>query len=248
MKVLIIEDEPLAAERLSELLLQYDPKIQVLKVIDTVEDAVGYIQQKQDLIDLAFFDIQLADGKSFEIFKEVAFQQPIIFTTAFDQYALDAFKVNSIDYLLKPIKYEELTMSLDKHKNLNSIRPISKALIEQLQQQEYKKRFLVKFGKHIQFKRAHEIALFEADGHLCHIYDAQSGKKYLIDHTLEELEDSLLNPEKFFRISRKHIINIDGIKDISIHNSCSILPNFPFNDKLGVSRSRVKDFKNWIDA
>ena len=151
--------------------------------------------------------------------------------------------------MLKPVKFEELKQSLDKHSSLQ-VSPLPQSFLDELKSQTrtYKKRFLVKFGRHIQFKHTPEIGLFEADGHLCHIYEVKTGKKYLIDHTLEELEGELLNPEKFFRISRKHIINIDAIKDVSIHNTCIVKASFPYEESLNVSRGRMKDFKNWIDA
>ena len=256
MNVLIVEDEALAYERLEKMLTDYDPGINVLYNIDTVKDAVAFMQSHRDNIDLVFLDIQLADGKSFEIFNKIDYPKPVIFTTAYDEYALQAFKLNSIDYLLKPIKYDELENALNKFKNLgNEPEPtpiIDKELISAILSQggkRYKQRFLVKFGSRIQFKSCTEAAYFYAEDKICYLVTKPGGKKYMIDHTLEELSNDLLDPQQFFRISRQHIINIDTIQEVkSFHNNrLELVLNIPYEDKLVVSRGRVTDFKNWLN-
>jgi len=254
MNVLIVEDESFAAERLTDQLLKYDSSINVLKIIDTVEEASSFMKKNESSIDLAFLDIQLADGKSFEIFSSIEYFKPIIFTTAYDQFTLDAFKLNSIDYLLKPIKYKELKAAIEKMDKINgsSTATISKEAIDKLlsNQKTYKKRFIVKFGSNIRFKESDDIAYLRADDRLCHLIERKTGKQFLIDHTLEELDSNLLNPNKFFRINRKFIVNIDAVENIkTLHNkSLKLKLSIPTTDELTVSRNRVKDFKNWIDA
>jgi len=254
MKVLIVEDENYAAERLSEQLMRYDETIEIIDVLDTVEDTSSFLKNKGKGIDLTFLDIQLADGKSFEIFQKTKFLQPVIFTTAFDEYAIEAFQLNSIDYLLKPIKYDQLVKAIDKYKKINQPKNlnISESLIQQLLKgkKAYKQRFLVKYGNHIQFKATEDIALIRADDRLCHIVEFKTARQYLIDHTLEQLDNELLNPDKFFRINRKFIVNIDAIKDIRCltDQRIEIFLNIPCKEKLTVSRSRFTKFKSWIDG
>ena len=256
MNVLIVEDEALACERLERMLMDYDPSINVLYTIDTVKDAAAFMDSHRDNIDLVFLDIQLADGKSFEIFHKIDYPKPVIFTTAYDEYALQAFKLNSIDYLLKPVKYEELEGALNKFKDLGNeqtLAPvIDKELISAILSQgtkRYKQRFLVKFGSRIQFKGCHEAACFFAEDKICYLVTKPGGKRYMIDHTLEELSNDLLDPQQFFRISRQHIVNIDTIQEVkSYHNNrLELVLNIPYEDKLVVSRGRVPDFKNWLN-
>ncbi len=254
MNVLIVEDEPLAVERLIELIKSCDPYIQILSSIDTVSEAAVYMEKHEDILDLIFLDIQLADGKSFEIFNKISFSKPIIFTTAYDEYAIQAFKVNSIDYLLKPVKQEELEGALNKFnelsKNNNHSPTFDQNALTQLltNTKNYKQRFLVKFGSKIQYKNSSEAAFFYAEDKICHLHTFNDGKKYLIDHTLEELQNQLLDPNKFFRISRQCIINIDAIREIvSQSNRLQIISKAPAENTLWVSRSRISEFKEWLD-
>lgn len=252
MNVLIVEDEDFAADKLVDLLNASAISCKVLGIVDTVEAAIDFIRKNEQQIDLAFFDIQLADGRSFEIFKQVNFSKPVIFTTAYDQYALDAFKVNSIDYLLKPIQNPELEAALKKFEGLKQYSPLPLELLEKFLKKEkaYKTRFLVKYASQMYFKEVEDIAIIRADDKLCHIIEHQTSHQYLIDQTLEELDGKLLDPVSFFRINRKFIVNIKAIKKIKRHNNgqYEILINNFNDDKLIVSRSRVNDFKNWIDA
>ncbi|CAN5127229.1 LytTR family DNA-binding domain-containing protein [soil metagenome] len=254
MRVLIVEDEQLAVERLSMLIRQYDKNILLADPLDTVKETVSFLKGHND-IDLLFLDIQLADGKSFEIFNKVDFEKPVIFTTAFDQYSLKAFKVNSIDYLLKPIKYDELKWALDKFNRLrssNSVMPLDKEVIRELfrsTQSEYKKRFLVKQASKFQYKAVEDIAYLFAEGKIAYLVSKGNGKQFIIDHTMEELEDSLLDPLHFFRISRKHIIHIKTIDEVKVLglNRLEIKLTIPSDQQLVVSRERVADFKRWLD-
>ncbi|MEM8568981.1 MAG: LytTR family DNA-binding domain-containing protein [Bacteroidota bacterium] len=255
MNVLIVEDEQLAVERLEKLIRDYDPSINVLYTVDTVKEAAAFMSSHQDRLDLVFMDIQLADGKSFEIFGKINYSKPVIFTTAYDEYALKAFKLNSIDYLLKPIKYEELDAAMNKFKELaknSGDRPVvdNELLMSILQKGErsYKKRFVVKFGSRIQFKKSNEIAYFFAEDKICYLISSTSGKRYVIDHTLEELDDQLLNPGKFFRINRQYIICIDSVKEIKARdNRLEVLLSVPCDGLLTVSRGRASDFKDWLN-
>lgn len=253
MNVLIVEDEQLAADRLSKLLLDIDPSIQILCHIDTVKEAAVFMESHADNLDLVFLDIQLADGKSFEIFTKINYSKPVIFTTAYDEYAIQAFKINSIDYLLKPVKEEELQTALIKfnelRKDSRSDLQLNKELVAQLisGKKEYKKRFLVKFGSRIQYVNTTDSALFFAEDKICHLHEKQSGKRFLIDHTLEELSTGLLDPSQFFRISRQAILNVDAVKELNTkNNQLEVLLNIHCDHKLVVSRGRAKEFKEWL--
>lgn len=254
MNVVIVEDEQLAVERLEQLLRDIDPTIQVLTSIDTVKEAAAFLSSHKDNIDLVFLDIQLADGKSFEIFTKIDFNKPVIFTTAYDQFAIQAFKLNSIDYLLKPILYDELQAAINKFEELKSLRndssPINQQVILDLinGKSSYKQRFLVKMGTRIQYRNTTDVSLFYAEDKICHLFTSDS-KRYLIDHTLEVLENDLLDPKLFFRVSRQAIVNINAIKEARTDfNRMEILLNIPLGHNLVVSRSRVKEFKDWLNG
>ncbi len=253
MKALIIEDEVLAAERLTALLAECDSSIQVIGQLDSIQDVIAYFQSGKNA-DIVFLDIQLADGKSFEIFDKVRIEVPIIFTTAFDQYALQAFKLHSIDYLLKPIEADDLRNAIEKFKKL-SVSKFSlneseiKALKDLLSQksQIYKQRILVKAGNKLQYKPTNSVAYFFADGKTVYMI-GKDGRKNMIDHTLEELEQ-MLNPEHFFRISRKFIVNFEAVTEIKglISSRLEVKLNQPLEHELLVSRERVHEFKAWLD-
>ena len=255
MNVLIVEDEGLAAERLEGLLEQYDPGIIVLDKLDTAKDAAAFMQSQQENLDLVFLDIQLADGTSFEIFDQIEYYKPVIFTTAYDQYSLKAFKVNSIDYLLKPVKYEELEGALDKLQTIresgSEMPKLDYEIIKQLVggHQRYKRRFIVKFGNRIQYKPVDDIAFIEADGKIVYIASRSQNRKFIIDHTLEELDSYLLDPEEFFRINRKFILKIDSINDVKSYTNSrlEIKLNVPCEQTLIVSREKVRAFKEWLN-
>jgi DNA-binding LytR/AlgR family response regulator len=250
MKVLIVEDEKLAAERLEGLIKQYDTEITIAGPLDTVQETTHYLAANND-IDILFLDIQLADGKSFELFETMPYHKPVIFTTAYDHYSLKAFKYNSIDYLLKPVRFEDLTFALNKFKRLNpgdKIGILTKELARELMQANpYKKRFLVKQGTRIQYIPVEEIAYLFADGKVSYLVSKEQ-KQFIIDHTLEELEADLLDPTYFFRVSRKHIVRIDAIREIRTHtNRYEVTLLQPTELPLVISRDKLKSFKDWLN-
>jgi DNA-binding LytR/AlgR family response regulator len=253
MRVLIVEDEPLAAERLQYLLKSCEPDVQIIDQLDSIEDTVSFFRAKNK-VDLLLLDIQLADGKSFEIFSKVEIDTPIIFTTAYDEYAIQAFKVRSIDYLLKPIQQSDLQQALDKFKKVTSFALLTTDDIASLRallsenKKTFKERFVIKSGNKLQYKPTSEVAYFFADGKTNYLVSKKENRKYLIDHTLEELE-STLDPKLFFRISRKFILSIDSIAEVKglISTKLEVKLNQPNEHDLSVSRDRAQAFKNWLN-
>lgn len=248
MKVLIVEDEELAAERLKSLLLRHDPSIETYPRLDTVKEAVPFIAQHSAQIDLILLDIQLADGRSFEIFNHIEVSIPIIFVTAYDEYALDAFKVNSIDYLMKPVRFEELTRALEKFGRMGGPKPtIDPGSLTRLIGRPFKSRFLVKAGQRMFFKHLQDIAYFYAEDKLCYLVEQTEGKKFLVDHTLEQL-DSVLNPSEFFRINRSVIIHITAVQEIRKYDSSryQVSMNGSKNPFI-ISRTKTAEFKEWLE-
>ncbi len=250
MKVVIIEDEKLSAEHLTVLLQKIDPAITVIKYFDTIKTSVTAFKEGLTA-DLIFMDIHLADGNSFEIFNQIQLEIPIIFTTAFDNYAIQAFKQNSIDYLLKPIALIDLQFAMEKFKKQQKL--VNKdliSIIETAYQQlnkEYKTRFLVKLGQTIDTISIEEIHHFETKESLSFLV-TNRGNHHLIDYTLDQLE-TILQPKNFFRINRKIILNIHSIEKVSTYfnSRLSITTKFLDNDARIVSRDRVNDFKKWLD-
>ena len=213
MKAIIIEDEKLAAERLEELIHEIDPSIEISAVLASVEQSIKYLKLNKP--DLIFLDIQLEDGTSFSIFEKVTVDSPVIFTTAYDQYAIKAFKLNSIDYLLKPIRKEELHNSLNKFKNIKTSYLIDyEEIIRSIQRKEinYKKRFLIQYGQKIKKVGIDEVAYFYAMEKNVFL-TTLSGNTYPIDFTLDKLQE-VINPERFFRINRKMIVALNAIKNM----------------------------------
>ena len=253
MKVLIIEDEPLAAQRLHYLLGEYDRSIEVAGVIESVEDAVNWFGQSA-LPDLLFLDIELADGSSFQIFNKINVQCPVIFTTAYDKYALDAFRLFSIDYLLKPVTLQALSKSINKYKmvagqgvQIPGIQQMIEALQPQLQ--NYKTRFLVKLGSRMFFVESNDIAYFFADDKTVYLVNKE-GAKFVIDLTLEKLQQ-VMDPKYFFRLNRKVICSIVAIKEIKTYLNSRLkitLEAGKYNCEAIVSRERVQAFKEWAEA
>ncbi len=251
MKTLLIEDEQPAVRRLEQLLREKRPGVEVLATIDSVEGAVRWLQQHPPP-ELIFMDIQLADGLSFDIFTQVELTSPVIFTTAYDQYTLRAFKVNSVDYLLKPIDPEELAAALEKFDRMFR-QPVSydlrlmQELLQSMTKPTYKERFLVKAGQQITYLPVADIRYFYSDEGLLFARTGE-GKRHHLDYTLEQLED-VLDPQLFFRLNRKVIAHIDAIHRIEPYfNSRLILELRPKADfEVIVSRDRVNDFKGWLD-
>ncbi|MCM4169156.1 Sensory transduction protein LytR [Arenibacter antarcticus] len=251
MKVIIIEDEKPAARRLGRLLANLE--VSVATMLHSVEESILWFRENEHP-DLIFLDIQLSDGLSFEIFDTVEIKSSVIFTTAFDEYALQAFKLNSIDYLLKPIDEEELERAVKKYRSFSpekqkislEFEDIKKLLLNPLER-EYKKRFTVSVGQHLKIIYADEIECFYSENKGTYAATTD-GRNYLLDVTLENLEPEL-QPETFFRVSRKFYINVNHIKDIiSYTNSRLQIKLNRYNEQeVIVSRERVRDFKLWLE-
>jgi len=257
MKVLIIEDEPFAQQELKRLLDGLNKDIEILDMIDTVEDAVDWLETRK-IPDLIFLDIQLADGISFEIFRKVEVDAPVIFTTAYDEFAVRAFQLNSIDYLLKPIKQDDLVRALNK---LDSIKSkysakddagikLSQQQLESLlgsAQREFKSRFVAKVGDQIKHIPVGEIAYFYAEDNVVFIMTSDN-KRYIIDYSIEEI-DKLLDPKVFHRLNRAFVANINAIDKVYKYlNSRLKIELKPTIDKeVLVSRAKVADFIRWME-
>ncbi len=254
LNVLIIEDEAPAAEKLERYLLKYSSNIKILNRLDSVTTAVEWLEDHQAEADLIFMDVQLTDGKSFEIFKRVRVVKPVIFVTAYNEYALDAFKVSSIDYLLKPITLTDLSTSLQKLESLSEQLRWSESKSDEVlellsgKDRPLKTRFMVKLGDHIRSVTAQQISVFFADGRDVYLITDQH-KKFIIDYTLENLEE-VLDPKSFFRINRSYIININAIQDVMVYSNSrlKITLNIKWDPEIIVSREKVGDFKQWFDG
>ena len=251
MNVIIIEDEKPAARRLSRMLEKLN--VDVNTMLHSVEESINWFHNNEHP-DLIFLDIQLSDGLSFEIFDEVAIDSSIIFTTAYDEYALQAFKLNSIDYLLKPIDEDDLKRAVSKFESRApqsqnvqvNFEDIKKLLTNPLER-DYKKRFTVKVGQHLKMIPIDAIECFYSENKGTYIHTTEN-RDYLIDMTLEQLENEL-EPKTFFRISRKFFVNINAIKDmVSYTNSRLQIKLNSYKDQdVIVARERVRDFKDWLE-
>ncbi len=253
MNTLIIEDEPLAATHLQTLIQEYNQEFEIIEIIDSVESAVVWLKNNEHP-PLIFMDIHLGDGDCFEIFNQVQIDSSIIFTTAYDQYAIKAFKVNSIDYLLKPLNKEDLFSALDKYNSLNqAIKPKISSndinqLLEAIHKPTFKERFVVKVGTHIRPVNISDITCFYSLEKATYLITTE-GKHYLIDFALDKLQE-ILNPSLFFRISRKHIVAIHAIKDVINQSStrAKVKLTVAMDDELVVSRDKIKPFKFWLEG
>lgn len=247
MHVVIIEDEKPAARRLQRLLKECN--IEVHTMLHSVKEAVNWFKNNTHP-DLILLDIQLSDGLSFEIFDQVEINSAIIFTTAYDEYALKAFKLNSIDYLLKPIDEEELEHALQQFKQKEEKASFNIETIKNLFQnqsvKEYKNRFSIKVGQHLKIINQDEIECFYSQDKASYLY-TNSNRNYLLDYSLEKLE-KMINPKLFFRVNRTYIVHINHIKDIIAYTNSrlEIKLNAYQENKIIVSREKVKDFKKWI--
>lgn len=250
MRVLIIEDEALAAERLHKQIVQYDPSIEIAACLSTVEGAIVWLNQYPHP-DLAFVDIQLSDGTCFELFETVKIRFPVIFTTSYEQYALDAFEVNTVAYLLKPIKYGQLVKSFQKLDDMkrtfvsapgseDTASPVGPVNI-------YKSRFLVKNGMQIKAIKTNEVAYFFSEEKMSFLVSSEHGK-FPVDFSLEEIEVTL-DPHIFFRISRKYIAHVDAIREIHPYfkGRLKITLNPPVEEDVVISGDRTPLFKSWLD-
>ena len=253
LNVLIIEDEEPAAKRLQKMLKEIEPDAVVLENIVSISSAIKWFKNNP-APDLVFSDIQLSDGISFDIFKAVEVTSPIIFTTAYDQYAIEAFKVNSIDFLLKPIKKEDLENALAKFRKVTAASPAATPAIDinKLLQSftpggtEYKKRFVVRYGEHIKTINIEEVVYFYTEdkvNFLC----TKDGRRFVIDFNLDTLESSL-DPKTFFRINRQYIIGIHSIGEMLAYTKSRVLIKLvpPTKHETIVSTERSAEFKLWL--
>lgn len=250
MNCLIVEDEKIAAERLIGLIKKYDPSIDITEIIQSVKNTVQWLNTHQ-APDLIFMDIQLSDGLSFEIFEQTIVKTPVIFTTAYDEYALKAFKVNSIDYLLKPVDPYELKNAIEKFKETNAPKEIPAQVFDSILQsltKNYKNKFVIKVGEHIKVFTTEDVQCFYSMEKYTFLQNT-SGRDFAISYSLDQLED-LLDPSRFFRINRKFIVSSSAISDIiSFSNSrLQVKLNSNKSDELIVSRDKVQDFKKWLES
>lgn len=253
MKVIIVEDELAASDNLSYLLTKIDPDIEVIQILDTVKATVDFFSKPHDGV-LVFMDIHLADGISFEIFDQVNINIPIIFTTAYDQYALKAFKVNSIDYLLKPIDKEELSDALDRFNALNQQKGIDDVQIQSLlhliqtKPANFKQTFLVGVGDQLLPVKTADIAYFFIDTGVVKAVTVQN-RSYVLDIKLEDVEEAL-DPSVFYRANRQFIVRREAITAIKFHfNSKLLVDVHPVcSERIVVSKAKASDFKSWVGS
>ncbi len=247
MNVLIIEDENAAARRLEKLLAEVAPDAVVLDRLDSIESSLLWLENHPPP-DLILLDIHLADGGSFEIFEHVQVNSPVIFTTAYDEYALNAFKVNAVDYLLKPIKVNELAAAIDKYKRVfKTTAPDYTALLATLRRQETPQRLLIRFANSIKLIDMKDAAYFYTKDKITFVVTRSTGKRYPIDYPLEKLDD-MLDTHKFFRINRQFIINVEAIQEMHPYSKSRIKIDLEPACDLDtvVSTERSAAFKKWL--
>lgn len=251
MKVLIVEDEELAVNKLVKTLSGIDNTIEIAGITDSIQSSVEWFQNNPNP-DLVLMDIELSDGQSFEIFNLTKINSPVIFTTSYDEYALKAFKVNSVDYLLKPVQKNELKAAIEKFKDnfkatpTGNLENLMKELQQKLETKNYRKRFLVKNANRLTSVEVEEIAYFYSDGRF-NFFKTYDNKKMIIDYTMEELQD-MLDPDRFFRISRAFYVALKSIDKIEDYfGNRLILQLKPTIEKEAVvSREKVTEFKLWM--
>lgn len=252
MKILIIEDEPQAAKRLETLVHELLPSAHVLDKIDSVKKSVQWFKNNPPP-DLALMDIQLADGISFQIFEQCEVKSPVIFTTAYDEYALKAFKVNSIDYILKPVDKNDLQAALKKLETLTNSADGTKKLLNSIGEvvqrlsKKYKERFVIKVGEHLRTIEVKDILYFHSQDKATFCCTADN-RNHILDFTLEQLED-MIDPLAYFRVNRKYFVRAEAIQDIISYTNSRlrlVLKNSTDNDVI-VARERVQEFKQWLD-
>jgi DNA-binding LytR/AlgR family response regulator len=251
MKIAIIEDETLAARRLETLVLKYNPHIEIVAVLPSVKSSVKWLNAHPHP-DLLFMDIHLEDGQSFSIIEQTDLEVPIIFTTAFDEYMIKAFKVNSVDYLLKPINYEELSGALNKYNKLKGGSPHTKELKELLnaalqKEEKYKSRFLITLGSKIKTISVEETAYFYSEEKITFLVTS-TGVRFPVDYSLDKLSD-ILDPSLFFRVNRQFLIKLPSIEAIHKYSATRLKITLkPESDKeVFVSTEKYSSFKDWLD-
>ncbi len=253
MKLIIVEDEWLAARRLQHLVQEYDPDIEIMAISESVEETVRWLQ-KGPVPDVMLLDVMLSDGHSFDIFKQVSYQNPVIFTTAYDNYVMDAFRLFSIDYILKPVTASALTIAFDKCKNIVSAwKPdyarLASALLDQQKKSRSRERILGKIGQKLFFIETENIAYFQADNKIVYLVDKQ-GVRYVVEYTMDKLM-SILDERDFFRLNRKYIVRVSAIEHIKpfFNNRLKIcLKGSASSDEMIISRERVPEFREWAES
>jgi len=252
MKVIIIEDEPLVCDYLVSLISKLRTKLEIVATLDTVKSAVQWFTNNS-APDLAFMDIRLADGLSFEIFENCVVPCPVIFTTAYDEYAIKAFKVHSIDYLLKPVTLEMLEAALQKFKTIQTTQTgfVNKQLLPHLASEiktGYKTRFVVKVGEHLRMIPIEQIAYFYSHEKSTWI-GTTDGRQYPIEQFIDAVEDCV-DSTRYFRINRKYLIAIDAIEDVVVYSGSRLMVKLPHcsTDNTIVSRERVVEFRKWMEG
>ncbi len=251
MKIVIIEDEPQAVDRMDSLLRQCAPEATVVARLDTIKASVAWIKAN-DPVDLILMDIQLADGLSFEIFNQTEVRSPIIFTTAFNEYALKAFKVNSIDYLLKPISPEDLRSALAKYNHLIGAVPAQKMMESignamQMLTKRYKERFVLKVGEHLKTVEVKDVLYFYSQEKFTFAQTVDQ-RKHILDFTLDQLE-GLVDPSAYFRINRKYLVGLAAVQDMISYTNSRLRLTLRHSDdpEVIVARERVQEFRDWLD-
>lgn len=247
INVLIIEDEQPAAQRLEKMLLETAPDCTIPAHCDSIETSLEYLKTHPSP-DLILLDIQLGDGLSFEIFRQVKVECPVIFTTAYDEYAIKAFELNSIDYLLKPISREKLEQSILKFRKRTTV--IDSRLVASLldkEQRIYKQRFLVSSGPGLVSVSIADVAYFYSVERATFLV-SRHGKSYAIEYSLDKLED-VVSPDDFFRINRQYFVSLSAIKKINIHSKSRIklILDPEASDEVLVSNGRAHEFRRWLD-
>lgn len=251
MKVAIVEDEALSQKFLEKLITDRYPNISIVRILDSINDSIEYFSK--ETVDLIFMDIQLRDGYCFKIFEEIEIITPIIFTTAFDEYAIKAFEQNSISYILKPLDEDKLEMAMNKFFKISSSPEKNDANLQNLlsilnTEIKYKKRITIRLGDRIIIVEEKDIAYFIAENRTCYLY-TKDKDKYIVDFSLDTIS-SQLNPKVFYRISRDCITSFSSIKDIKRYYkgrlSISLIPYY--GKSIIVSKERVDDFMEWLNG
>lgn len=253
--LLLVEDEPLAQARISSIIRKHRPDWVVADTVQSLDEFEKALQ-RLDEFDLILCDIHLADGLSFKAFQGKKITKPVIFITAYDEYALQSFDHNCIDYLLKPIQEERLVKAFEKVESMVQPQPLQgfsgefvEKFLKHYSPKNFKKRFLTKSGNRLSFIPVEDIAFFFAESGITFLVESGSSQKFIVDHSLNELEDELLDPNKFYRINRSVIINLDNLVEMKpYHNGRLVLSlNAKSEEAIVVARERVNEFKSWIN-
>ena len=255
MRILLVEDEPLAQDRIKSILEHHFPSWTIHSAVQSIKELREELKSP-DAFDIILCDIHLADGLSFKAFEGREIAHPVVFITAYDQYALQSFDHNCIDYVLKPIDENRMVLACQKAEKLcvsNSGLNLNSKLIDRLiryyNSNSYKKRFLVKIGNKFSFISSDKIAYFYSEEGITYVVEIGSSSRYMIDHSLQELQDDLLDPQQFYRVNRSIIINLDGLMEIKpyLNGRLVLSLNARSEAAIVVARERVSEFKNWIN-